>query len=140
MSEARARWEMLNLIRREKFDIILPKAMRENEIDMWIHAMREGNPDPLFIDLGGHLGYFIFTDLGSDRIERAVLGGYEDILRQCGAYDIFSTEEELRQFVTERDPKHIAVNMSEWIAVADGLSYTSYLKLIEALGEKYTKR
>ncbi|MHA2244333.1 MAG: M24 family metallopeptidase [Candidatus Hodarchaeales archaeon] len=140
MSEARARWEMLNLIRREKFDIILPKAMRENEVDMWIHAMREGNPDPLSIDLGGDIGYFIFTDRGSNRIERAVLGGYEDELRQCGAYDIFGTEKELRQFVTERDPRRIAVNMSEWIAIADGLSYTSYLKLIEALGEKYAKR
>ena len=54
MSEARARWERLNLIRREKFDIVLPKAMRENQTDMWIHVMREGNPDPLAIDLGGH--------------------------------------------------------------------------------------
>ena len=140
MNEARARWEMLNLIRREKFDIILPKAMRENEIDMWIHMMREGNPDPLTIDLGGHLGYFVFTDRGGNRIERAVLGSYNDMLQLTGAYDIFGSEEELGQFVAERNPKRIAVNMSEWIAVADGLSHTGYLKLIEALGERYAER
>lgn len=149
MSEARARWEMLNLIRREKFDIILPKAMRENQIDMWIHVMREGNPDPLAIDLGGHstlvqlvhqTGYFIFTDRGGDRIERAVLGGYEAMLRHSGVYDIFGPAEDLRQFVAERDPKRIAVNMSDWLAVADGLSYTGYLKLVKALGEEYAER
>lgn len=140
MGEARTRWEMLNLIRREKFDIILPIAMRENEIDMWIHVMREGNPDPLAIDLGGNLGYFIFTDRGKDRIERAVLGGFGDMHRQSGVYDIFGSEEKLGQFVAKRDPKRIAVNMSEWIAVADGLSHTGYLKLVKALGEKYAER
>ena len=40
--EARQRWEIMNQIRRDKFDIILPKVMRENQIDMWITVMREG--------------------------------------------------------------------------------------------------
>jgi len=138
MSEARARWERLNLIRREKFDIVLPKAMRENEIDMWIHVMRLGNPDPLALDLGGSDGYFIFTDRGGDRIERAFLGWLEP---QGGdVYDILGSEGDLGPFVAERDPKRIAVNMSDWLAVADGLSYTGYLKLVEALGEKYAER
>ena len=140
MIKARARWEMLNLIRREKFDIILPKAMRENKINMWIHVMREGNPDPLALDLGGRYGYFIFTDRGGDRIERVVLGGSEHMLRRSGVYDIFGSEKDLRKFVTERDPQRIAVNMSEWVAVADGLSHTCYLKLVEILEEKYAKR
>ena len=139
MSEARARWEMLNLIRREKFDIVLPKAMRENQIDMWIHVMRLGNPDPLALDLGGDSGYFIFTDRGGDRIERAFLGLDGYTIHHCGAYDIFGSEEDLGEFIAERDPKRIAVNMSEWLAVADGLSHTGYLKLVEALGEKYAE-
>ncbi|HEX6317174.1 MAG TPA: hypothetical protein VFZ73_20025, partial [Gemmatimonadaceae bacterium] len=41
--EARNRWERLCTIRREKFDRILPEAMRENGIDMWIVAMKEGH-------------------------------------------------------------------------------------------------
>jgi len=143
MSEARTQQERLNLIRREKFDIVLPKAMRENQVDMWVHVIREGNPDPLRLDLGDDLGYFIFTDRGGDRIERAVLGGREDVLRGVGAsdaYDIFASEEDLGQFVAERDPKRIAVNMSEQVAAADGLSYTGYLKLVKVLGEKYAER
>lgn len=140
MSKARKQWETLNQIRKEKFDIILPSAMRENNIDMWIHVMREGNPDPLNIDLGGDFGYFIFTDRGGDRIERAVLGWYVEDYQQLGVYDLFGSEDELARFVSDRDPQKIAVNISDWIAVADGLSYTGYKKLIEALGDKYSKR
>jgi len=132
--------DLLDLIRREKFDLVLPQAMRDNKIDMWIHVMRDGNPDPLALDLGGHSGYFIFTDRGDNRIERAVLGGGGDLLRKSGTYDIFGSEDDLKQFVMERDPEFIAINMSEWIAVADGLSYTGYLKLAKILGDKYAKR
>ena len=78
MSEARSRWEKLNSIRKEMFYKILPLALRENNIGMRIHVMREGNPDPLKINLGGESRYYIFTDKGGDRIERAVLGGYGD--------------------------------------------------------------
>ncbi|MHA1217321.1 MAG: hypothetical protein ACTSO5_01400 [Candidatus Heimdallarchaeaceae archaeon] len=140
MKSARSRWESLNLIRKEKFEAVLPDALRENNVDMWIHIMREGNPDPLNIDLGGDNGYFIFTDRGGERIERAVLGGFEDDLHLLDVYDIFSSEEELLQFVSERNPQRIAVNMSEWIAVADGLSHSGYHKLTTVLGEKYSRR
>ena len=34
--------ELTNQIRRDKFDLILPKVMRAQGIDMWIHVMREG--------------------------------------------------------------------------------------------------
>ncbi len=62
-------------IRREKFDIVLPEVMRKNDVDMWIHVMRETIPDPFGAeDLGSTSGVFVFTDRGGDRIERAVLG------------------------------------------------------------------
>ena len=91
--EAKRRWEMMNQIRQDKFDIILPQVMRENNIDMWITVMREGNLGPLYDDLGqryvGDFGFYIFTNRGEERIERAVLGisGYK--LERSGAYDIF---------------------------------------------------
>jgi Xaa-Pro dipeptidase len=135
--EAKKRWEILNLIRKEKFDQVLPGALRDNNVDMWIHAIRDGDPDPLAIDLGGSLGYFVFTDRGGDRIERAVFGGWggsEDV------YDIEEKESAFRAHVEERDPEVIAVNYSEWLAVADGISYTGYQKLVELLGDKYADR
>lgn len=144
MNEARVCSERLNLIRREKFDLVLPKAMKKNKIDMWIHVMRKGNPDPLRLDLGSDSDCFMFTDRGGDRIERAVLGRGSSTVHNCGAYDIITGEgdweKDLREFVAERDPKHIAVNFSEWLAVSDGISHTDYLKLVKALGGKYAKK
>ena len=70
-NEARTRWDRLCQIRKEKFDYILPEAMRENGIDMWIVAMKEGNYEPQWELLGrgyvGSIGYYIFTDRGASR-------------------------------------------------------------------------
>ena len=68
--------DMLNHIRRERFDLILPRIMREKKIDMWIHVIRPwswGGTDPLRYEFGSKSGVFIFTDRGGDRIERVVL-------------------------------------------------------------------
>ena len=121
--EARARYETLNLIRKEKFDLVLPQAMRDNNVDMWIHVIRRGDPDPLELDLGGDMGYFIFTDRGGARIERALLGVSFASIADRSIYDIFGPESDLTQIVAERDPERIAINMSEWLTHADGLSH-----------------
>ena len=92
--------EVLHLIRKEKFDLSLPRAMRDNKIDMWIHTIRLADPDPMALHFGAVSGYIIFTDRGGDRIERAVLGsgGQPDL------YDIFGSPDDLAEFVVARDP------------------------------------
>ena len=146
--EARARADRLALIQREKFDLVLPGAMRDNGVDLWMHVIRDGNPDPLALDLGtpldlrGTTSYFIFTDRGGDRIERAVLGGHDQGIRPSDGdpYDFFGASADLRRFVEERDPKVIAVNTSAWLPAADGLSYSGHELLVERLGEPYASR
>ena len=142
--EARERWERLAQIRRDKFDLVLPEAMRDNGIDMWITVMKEGYRDPLWMDLGqgyvGSIGYYVFTDRGGDRVERAALGIGGYLLERSGAYDIVTGSFDLREFVAERDPQRIGLNMSHEIGGADGLSHTSYLHLVETLGEPYASR
>jgi len=137
--------ETLDLIRKEKFDLVLPGAMRDNNIDMWIHVMgtknrEEGNLDPLRLDFGSNTGIFIFTDRGGDRIERALLGRASTTARNSEAYDLYGPESDLNQFVSERDPNRIGVNFSETIPIADGISYTDYLKLVNLLGDNYSER
>ena len=142
--KSKQRYEMLRLIRHEKFDLVLPGAMRDNNVDMWIHVVESGKRDPLALDLGGWfeyrawepIGYYIFTDRGGDRIEPIILGG-ED---QDSLYDIIGSGQDLRKFVEELDPKVIAVNMSTWLPIANGLSHTAYLSMTKTLGEKYTGR
>ena len=142
--EAQKRWELMNQIRLEKFDLVLPEVMRENRVDMWITVNREGYDDPLTEDFGrgyvGSYGYYIFTDRGDGRIERAVLGVGTALVEDNGAYDIFGSPDELKVFVEERDPQTIALNYSRDIGAADGLSYTSYQKLVEELGPGYSER
>ena len=138
--------EWNNRIRRDKFDIVLPEAMRKNNVDMWIHVMRVAVPDRFGAeDLGSTSGVFVFTDRGGDRIERAVLGRrwgatqrergtQSKLVEESGVYDIIHdpvfvvepvaspmTEYDyrfkgLREFVEARDPKRIAVNYRENLA------------------------
>jgi len=110
-----------NQIRRDKFDLIVPKIMRDRGIDMWIHVMREPIADPFGAeDLGSTSGVFVFTDRGGDRIERAIIGrrwqtsvyevkrsDYVDPIPALGAYDIIGDPvlviEPLSNSMTEYD-------------------------------------
>jgi Xaa-Pro aminopeptidase len=142
--EAQKRWERMNQIRQDKFDLVLPEVMRENNVDMWITVNREGYDDPLTEDFGkgyvGSYGYYVFTDRGGDRIERAILGVGTALVEDNGAYDIMGSADELKAFVEARDPGSIALNYARHIGAADGLSHTSYQKLAEELGPKYADR
>jgi len=142
--EAQRRWERMNQIRQEKFDLVLPEVMRENNVDMWITVNREGLEDPLTADFGrgyvGGYGYYIFTDRGDGRIERAILGVGTALVEDNGAYDIIGSSDELKGFVEERNPQSIALNYSRNIGAADGLSHTAFQKLTEELGAELASR
>jgi Xaa-Pro aminopeptidase len=133
--EAKTRFEVLNLIRKEKFDKILPGAMRDNNIDMWIHVIRRGDPDAFALDFGITMGYIIFADRGGERIERAVFGNSFADIADESVYDIIGEEADITKHVAARNPRRIAVNMSESLTHADGLSYTDYKKLTGLLGK-----
>ena len=151
--------EALRQIRNNKLDLILPGAMRDNKVDMWIHVTREGDPDPLALQFGSTYGYLVFTDRGN-KVERAAFGsggavadidvrGSDNFARAISSYGDgyrlafgYGDEvyDEFRLFVEARDPKTIAVNTSNWLAEADGMSHSSYLKLVKILGPKYSGR
>lgn len=142
--EAHRRWRKMNTIRADKFNLVLPEVMRENDIDMWIVTNREGKYDPLYQDMGGGYtstnGYYVFYDKGEGRIERASLGMSGYLLKEGGVYDHIGSASELPEYVKERDPQRIGLNMSKNFGGADGLSHSEYLELSEMLGEKYVKR
>lgn len=142
--EAKRRWDELCQIRKDKLDLILPQAMRENYIDMWIVASREGHDDPNAAMLGGgyvgDVGYYVFTDRGGDRIERAAMGIGGAAFDQCPLYDIKASPAELRRFVTERAPQRIGINVASEIGTADGLSHSLHEKLRAALGPELAAR
>lgn len=102
--------EMLDHIRREKFDLVLPGIMRSHGVDLWIHVIRpwtwSGNEqrqlegldlnyqsidsvDPLRYEFGSNAAVLVFTDRGGDRIERVV---FEGEVEDVGAYDIVNPQ------------------------------------------------
>jgi len=138
--------ELMNQIRRDKFDLYLPQVMRENKIDMWIQVIRPWVTDPLAYEFGSNSAVFIFTDRDKKRIERAVFKFGREVVDPT-AYDIIGKEAEdldqqnyyvpqeadkaqetelglrfmgLGEFVAERDPRRIAVNYSEKLSLAEG--------------------
>jgi Xaa-Pro aminopeptidase len=139
--EAKFRRDIQRLIIKEKLATILPKAMRDNNIDMWIIVNKYGLSDPLTAMLGGggrpgdkyyrhqFVGYLVFTDRGGDMMERASIGD-----------SLLPKRANLKKFVEKRDPKRIAVNMSDLLGQADGLSHTEYKTLVKDLGKKYAAR
>lgn len=142
--EAKRRWDELCQIRKDKLDLILPAVMRENGIDMWIVAGREGDGDPNAALLGGgyigDVGYYVFTDQGGARIERAAMGVGGAAFDQCPLYDLKESPAELRSFVEARNPRRIGINVASEIGTADGLSHSMHEKLSEALGPALASR
>lgn len=147
-----SQWETSCMIRHDKFNYVLPNAMRRNNVDMWIVIDHGRGTEPMMLDFGietaSGQGIYIFFDRGGDRIERLCLGGpgsskLSDI---CGVYDEIMGKASLRSIVSERDPEQIALNyldpymIGEGIYNADGLSTTDYKFLVKELGEKYAKR
>jgi len=142
--EARSRWERMNRIRNEKFDLVLPEVMRENGVDMWITMIREANYGNFWPDFGfgyaGTDGFYVFTDRGGERIERAALGIGGYLLERSDAYDLMLPAEALAEFVRERDPQTIALNTSSAIGPLDTLSHTGFEQIVATLGEPFASR
>ena len=148
-----------------RLDSVLPRLMRQHGVEMWIVAMREYNEDPVFWSLVSPTTMFarrrtiyVFTDRGPPPgrgVERLALGGGS----QGGVYEAYTARDTvdpsigrrpelvgqgqwdlLARVVRERDPKTIAVDISQTHAFSDGLSAGEWEQLSQALPEAYRSR
>ena len=124
--EARRRWEMERQIRLDKFEQVLPRAMRNNGIDMWIVAVKENHfirsgrtwdaaTSPASATTCSPTG--AATASSASRSDRAATSSTSPAPTTAVGRLRCSP-----QFVRQRDPKRIGVNMSDEIGPADGLS------------------
>jgi Xaa-Pro aminopeptidase len=135
---------------RKRLQTILPTAMREGGIDMWLVLCQEDNPDPVFNTLiplntwTPILQMMVFYDRDAEK-------GVEMInLSMTNTYDLYDRpwrgvrfEEqwvELVKIIQERDPRAIGVNTGSVNWSAGGLTHNLYQQLTNALPEKYVKR
>jgi Xaa-Pro aminopeptidase len=145
----------------DRLETVLPRLMRENGVDLWIVAMREYNEDPVFPALVSPTTYFarrrtiyLFYDRGAERgVERLALGGgsqgglYQAIRASERAPDGQQRElwgtaqwELLARVVRERNPRKIALDISQTHAFSDGLTLGEWEQLQEALGPELVQR
>lgn len=125
--------DLMQLMQSEKLNVILPRVMQANEVDMWIHAMSAN--DPLAFELGPGPGICIFTDRGGRRVERAAFGGRRD----PKLFDVTGGVSDIAAFVAERNPGSIALNYSD-IEELNTILEAGREILVQVLGEKYAGR
>lgn len=146
---------------RQRLDSVLPRLMRENGVDMWIVAMREYNEDPVFRALVSATTYFarrrtiyVFFDRGPELgLERLALGGssqgglYQAIRETERASDGRQRElwgkaqwDLLARVVRERNPRRIALDISQTHAFSDGLTVGEWEQMQAAFGPDLVQR
>jgi len=146
--------EISRAILGKRLKSILPDAMREAGLDMWLIICQEDNHDPVFNTMipvrtwAPILQMLIFYDRGEkdgkdQGIERLNLSMtdlgdlYEKVWN--GHYH---TEQWplLAQIIQERNPQRIGINIGEVQWAAGGLTYNLYQQLLKALPESYHPR
>jgi len=143
-----------------RLERVLPRLMREQDVDMWIIPVREYNEDPVFWSIvspttmaARRRTIYVFHDPGEGRgVERIAIGGTS----QDGLYQVirdpdaaignagairraaepFGPEQWhlLTRVVEERSPQRIAVNASATHAFSDGLTLGEWEQMERALG------
>jgi Xaa-Pro aminopeptidase len=133
-----------------RLDTVLLPMMRRHNVGMWIVTNEEFHPETVVpyiappIPYEGRRDFFIFTDRGTDKLERLALVRYPDehlrwffeVINPPGR----ETQATLKKIVVERNPKTIALNMGGTRGATNGLTYDAYKFLAETLDKEYSER
>jgi hypothetical protein len=134
----------------ERLDTVLPIAMREAGLDMWLILCQEDDLDPVFKTMIPMdtwcpiLQILVFYDRGEgEGIERINISG----TNTHGLYDWpyrGQLEEKqwplLVQIIEERDPQQIGLNIGAVQWAAGGLTHNLYEQLVDKLPGRYVER
>ncbi|MCI9017402.1 MAG: M24 family metallopeptidase [Lachnospiraceae bacterium] len=147
----KAQAELSTRILKERLDVILPWAMEEAGMDMWIVLSRENCEDPIIHTLftwdmpeARRISILIFhRERTTGVIRRMAVGMHSPVM--SGIYENVQAENETvweaaGRVVAELAPEKIAVNRSFLYGFCDGLSSTLYENLKEAVGGNYAAR
>jgi Xaa-Pro aminopeptidase len=140
-----------------RLERVLPQLMRKHGVAMWLVICREYNEDPVFFSLvsptvlaARRRTMLVFFDRGDDKgVERLALGGGSNdglyqVLRDPAAENRELWGEGqwilLRKVIEQRNPRNIAVDVSQIHAFSDGLSAGEWEKLQQVLSPEYSRR
>lgn len=141
----------VNGITTQRLDRILPQAMEKTGFDMWIIISNEDNLDPVFKTMIPAdtwcpiVQILVLSRKPGQPVERLNLSrtdmrGFHKDAWDWRAWDAEKKESQwdaLGRIVRERDPKKIAVNESDEIWAAGGLTVSLKKRLVQAIGPTY---
>lgn len=134
---------------RRRLDTVLPLAMREAGLDMWLILCQEDDHDPVFNTLIPMdtwcpiLQILVFYDRGDQGIERVNLSmtATKDLYDRPWSGQRFEEQWPLlRQIIEERNPRRIGINIGSVQWAAGGLTHNLYVQLCDALGPELSGR
>jgi Xaa-Pro aminopeptidase len=135
--------EVMRSVLRTRLDTILPQAIRQAALDMWIILCQEDDYDPVFKTMipldtwAPILQMLVFYDRGPEQgIERinlsmTDLGDLYD--RPWRGVNFPEQWTQLRKLIEARNPQRIGINIGHINWAAGGLTYNLYQQLVEAV-------
>lgn len=146
---ARQQSNLITELVRDRLETILPVAMREAGLDMWIVLCQEDDLDPVFTTMipmdcwNPILSMLVFVDEGGGKISRYNISGTDTKDLYVRPY-VGQLEEKqwpaLLELVAARDPKTIGVNIGSVEWAGGGLTYNLYGQLAAKLPKKFAGR
>ena len=143
------RAEIKNRLMDRRLEEIIPMLMRREGIDMWLVMNRENNEDPVYMSMipepmmySPGLSILIYFDRGPEEGVEYLSGGWYGIrnFKRTWKSRENTQFENLARLIRSRDPKKIAVNVSDRWPIADGLSASLRDRLKKALGKGLSSR
>jgi Xaa-Pro aminopeptidase len=138
-------------MQRKRADILIPQALDQHNIDLWIVFTREASRDPIAADLAGGgvvaRSALLFARTSGGLNKTAIVASYDTTpIENSGIYDEViayrgeGIKPHLQKYVERLDPKRIGINVSRDTPIADGLTLGMRNYLEEALGKNYADR
>lgn len=146
----RERAEVIHRTVARRFEEVLPLAMREAGLDMWVLLCQEDDLDPAYATMIPMdtwcpiLQILVFTDRGPDKgIERLSISGTDmrGLCEQPYRGQLEGEQWELfTKTVAERNPRNIGVNIGSVAWAGGGLTHNMYNQLLEHLPPGFGER
>ncbi len=142
---------IIDTVLAERLEEVVPMLMRREGVDAWVIISREYNEDPILKTMlpatwlnARRRTVLMFIDHGGGRgVERMAVARYAVADLFPGVWNPEEQPDQwarIAELLTEANPQRIAVNYSDHYGLADGLAYTEYRELNDALPEQLRER
>ncbi|MDF1696778.1 MAG: M24 family metallopeptidase [Saprospiraceae bacterium] len=147
----RDRAEWINNMLEYRLDSLLPDLMDRANIDMWILVSREYNEDPVmktmlpseWLSARRRTIMVFYKPKNGDPFEKIAIARYSvgRLLKGEWNIDVFPDQwEALVNYIKEKNPEKIGLNVSDDFGLADGLVSTEHQSFVWKLPTEYHNR